>query len=152
MAQVDSDDPLTGFGATLTAWNAHHQVDPTHPDFFVPFLNDGVDRYTQVRCTAAGRIIGSPLNFAPPITLAAGKRALRAELPADAILVYDTVQDGCAHIQYRSAALARALGQADPDGVADAAIILPSNPDQQPAVSTVFIDVKVALNTLPTVC
>jgi hypothetical protein len=61
------------------------------------------------------------------------------------------VQDGCAHIQYRSATLARALGQADPDGVADAAIIWPSNPDRRPGVSTLFIDVKVALNTLPAV-
>jgi hypothetical protein len=152
LAQVTSDDPLTGFGSTFAAWSAHHEVDPDRPDFFLPFLNDGVDRYTRVRCTAAGRVIGYYLNFAPPVTLEAGKRAFRAELPVDAVLVYDTVDDGCAHIQYRSAALARALGVADPDGVADAAIILPSNPAQQSAVSTVFIDARVALKKKPTMC
>jgi hypothetical protein len=152
LAQVTSDDPLTAFGATFAAWSAHHEVDPNRPDFFLPFLNDGVDRYTRVRCTGAGRVIGYYLNFAPPVTLEAGKRAFRAELPADAVLVYDTVDYGCAHIQYRSAALAGALGAADPDGVADAAIILPYDPAQQSAVSTVFIDAQVALTKKPTTC
>jgi hypothetical protein len=151
-AQGTSEDPLTGLGATFAAWTAHHQVDPNRADFFLPFLNDGLDRYTQVLCTASGRIVAYHLNFIPPITLAAGRRALRGELPADAIVVYDTVRDGCQHIQYRSAALTRALGQADPDGVADATIILPSNPDQQLAVSTVFIDAKLALNVTPSRC
>jgi hypothetical protein len=152
LAQVTSEDPLTAFGATFAAWSAHHEVDPNRPDFFLPFLNDGVDRYTRVRCTGTGRVVGYYLNFAPPVTLEAGKRAFRAELPADAVLVYDTVDNGCAHIQYRSAALARALGAADPDGVADAAIILPYDPAQQSAVSTIFIDSQVPLTEKPTTC
>jgi hypothetical protein len=145
-------DPLTGFGASFAAWTAHHQADPQRPDFFLPALNDGLDRYTFVLCTQNGRVVAYHLNFTPLITLSEAKRAYRSELPWDAVLVYDTVNSGCEHIQYRSPALARAFGADDPDGVADAAIILPANPEAQAAVETIFIDTKVRLNVIPAAC
>jgi len=149
---ASASDALTGFGASFAAWSSHHQVDPNRADFFLPALNDGVDRYTSVMCTTAGRVITYHLNFTPSISVAAAKHAFRAELPADAILVYDTVQSGCEHIQYRSASLARGLAEGDPEGVADAAIILPDDPRQEAAVGTVFIDARVRLNETPVTC
>jgi hypothetical protein len=151
-AQDTSTDTLTAFGATFASWSTHHQADPGRPDFFLPYLNDGLDRYTRVVCTQGGRVVGYHLNFTPLISLSEGKRAFRGELPPDAILVYDTVASGCEHIQYRSAALAHAFRDADPDGAADAAIILSANPDQQAAVGTIFIDASVRLNVTPTGC
>lgn len=151
-AQGTSTDALTGFGATFASWSTHHQADPGRPDFFLPYLNDGLDRYTRVVCTQRGRVVGYHLNFTPLIPLSEAKRAFHGELPPDAILVYDTVASGCEHIQYRSAALAHAFGDADPDGTADAAIILPAKPDQQAAVGTIFIDASVRLNATPTGC
>ena len=145
-------DTLTGFGASSAAWNAHHQADPQRPDFFLPALNDGLDRYTFVLCTRDARVAAYHLNFTPLITLAEARRAFRTELPPDAVLVYDTVGSGCEHIQYRSPALARALGDGDPDGVADATIILPANPQAQAAVGTIFIDASVRLNVMPAGC
>ena len=150
--QGTSTDTLTAFGATFGSWSTHHQVDPGRGDFFLPYLNDGLDRYTRVVCTHGGRVVGYHLNFTPLISLSEAKRAYRRELPPDAILIYDTVASGCEHIQYRSAALARAFGDADPDGAADAAIILPANPEQQAAVGTIFIDASVRVNATPTGC
>jgi hypothetical protein len=149
---TSASDALTGFGATFAAWSSHHQLDPNHADFFLPALNDGEDRYTSVLCTPAGRVIAYHLNFQPLITVVAAKQAFRSELPVDAVLVYDTVQSGCEHLQYRSASLARDLAGDDPGGVADAAIILPDDPRQQAAVGTVFIDARVGLNATPAAC
>jgi hypothetical protein len=47
---------------------------------------------------------------------------------------------------------ARGLAEGDPVGVADAAIMLPDDPRQQPAVRTVFIDARVCLNETPAAC
>jgi hypothetical protein len=149
---ASGSDALTGFGAGFAAWSSHHQVDPRRADFFLPALNDGVDRYTSVMCTTAGRVIAYHLNFTPSISVAAAKHAFRAELPADAVLVYDIVQSGCEHIQYRSASLARGLAEGDPGGVADAAIILPDDPREEAAVGTLFIDARVRLNETPVTC
>ncbi|HEY2705570.1 MAG TPA: hypothetical protein VGL20_17955 [Candidatus Dormibacteraeota bacterium] len=126
-------------------------MDPLRADFYLPYLNDGLDRYSHVLCTPAGRVISYRVNHIPPIGVSQTRAAFRSELPGDAVLVHDTVQFGCEHIQYRSAALARALAGDDPDGVVDGAIILPSDPVQG-GVVTLFIDATAPLNQLPAAC
>ena len=150
--RAGASDALTGYGATSAAWSSHHRADPNHADFFLPALNDGEDRYTSVMCTPAGRVIAYHLNFQPLITVAAARQAFRSELPPDAVLVYDTVDAGCEHIQYRSVSLAHGFADSDPAGVADAAIILPDDPRQPSAVGTVFIDARVGLHETPAGC
>lgn len=122
-------DGLTAYGATLSAWNAHHEPDPDgRYGSYGPVQNDGLDRYTNVLCTATGRIDAYAINVVTGLTLVDARAALRRELPADAQQVYDTtIATTCEVIGYRSSTLARVFGPDNPRGLVVGVILDPAS-------------------------
>jgi hypothetical protein len=110
---------LTGYGATRTAWAAHHQAD-TSPKLvkgccYLPKQADGLDRYLGVQPDKHGRVDSYTLHFAPRVSPSAARALLRrTELPTDAKLVRvkHSPYDNCVILQYRSEAAKRAVGSA----------------------------------------
>ena len=113
VAATTSGPALTGFGATLTQWQAAHTLDLSVParNAYLPRVpGSGGEDTWQVVTVAGGRVISYTLNVVPSSLKSAEARA-RQELPADAqVLWRHTYGDTCAQEQFRSATLAAALG------------------------------------------
>jgi hypothetical protein len=112
-------DGITGFGATMEAWNANHKLDRRYSAATVynsdPKAPTGAD-YNQVMFED-GRALGYDLRF-PSLSITAARAKVAHELPRDAHRVAFTVKDVCAFELLRSATLGRALGAkiGDPSG------------------------------------
>lgn len=110
-------DGLTGFGATVAAWNAAHQADQDSSLVknccYLPKIKfygqSGLQDTWAAVLTADNVIYGFTHDFAPHTTEAEATAAIRREdLPPDAQLVQAKVGDGCKLFLYRSAELAAA--------------------------------------------
>jgi hypothetical protein len=148
---------LTGFGATIGAWNATHERDPQYLSWG-PVLGDGRRTYPIVRCSSDGRVIAIEKHIYPPVTATNALASARTELPPDVKLVYDLTQVQCRNLQYQSQTLAAEMGSDNPDGIADIQLESPLpqvgadltfHPD---SVDTAHIDLLDALGVKPDGC
>jgi len=146
---------LTGFGATIGAWNATHERDPTYLSWG-PVLGDGHRVYTTVRCSNDGIVIVIQKHTYPPVSAETALASARAELPADVKLIYDFTQAQCRNVQYQSQALVDAMGVDNPDGVANVQLESPlvgADATYHPAtVDTALIDSLDGLGVKPDTC
>ncbi len=111
--QSSKRNPLTAYGATRKAWNAHHVGDP-NPKLskgccFLPRQRDGYDRYYEVMYDG-GRVISYGMHFTPRISASSARLLMRQELPQDARLVRRVRRHTCEQLLYRSATLKSTLG------------------------------------------
>ena len=126
---------LTSFGATTVTWNATHSVDPHAPkdvvsNGYLPRLSDGRDRFENVGFdSTVDRVFSMTLQFPiGSVDRAEAKRQVLAELPADAVQIFDVpepTEGDCQLVQYQSAALGAVMAHADfpdPDGVVDVGV------------------------------
>jgi hypothetical protein len=108
------NDGLTGFGATVAAWNAHHQEDTRFspgsaydPD---PSLGDGErfnDRYFTVS-PIGGRVMSYSMRFPAQTGIEEAKHfILLSEFPTVAKIVWFKRKDTCAQMLVRSRTLTR---------------------------------------------
>jgi hypothetical protein len=105
---------VTGFGATLSDWNAHHtpddrfatnaayDPDPSLPD---PSHND---RYL-VNDASNGRIVGYELRIPGTPDIQAAKAVSLKEFPPDAIVAWASQRSQCYQMEVRSKVLGMAL-------------------------------------------
>ena len=113
---------LTGFGASQQAWDAHHAADTDkagagvyNPDPTLPKTKDGQVNDDYVGVTAdGGRVDSYNLVFTARPT-AAALTAVKAELPADAVLSKPVVTTGlvdskCLILTATSTTVGKALG------------------------------------------
>jgi hypothetical protein len=144
---------LTGFGATLADWNAHHRADHEFApgsvydgDPNIPQINGHTGaRYVTVQVTA-GRVLNYQRNFPAHTRTAGGIVLARQELPVDAVVMWQQQKDTCYQLGYRSAVLGQAL--ADPrigDPAGTVMVELSSNPDSNGMEVYVSNDVAYAL-------
>ena len=122
-AAVTSSDALTGFGATRSAWNAHHTADTRFapnaaydPDPALPSYS-GQDVYVAV-LWQDGRALNYQMNIPGESIRRAIARVLR-ELPPDARELWGTRRDTCYMAELTSKTLGRALAKpaiGDPEG------------------------------------
>jgi hypothetical protein len=118
-----SDDTLTGFGATLSVWNAHHTADTKFdansaydPDPALPSYL-GQDVYVSVQWQD-GRATDYQMNVSGLSAHRAIARVLR-ELPPDGRVLWGANRGACYQVELTSPALGRALtgpGINDPQG------------------------------------
>jgi hypothetical protein len=102
-AAAVADDGLTGFGATMAAWNAHHRA--------------AAAAYSNVT-PQDGRVVEYTVTTGTSSVTAAIKRA-KDELPADARRLWATQKGNCYQVELTSATVGHALdGPAigDPSG------------------------------------
>lgn len=111
--------PVTGFGATVADWDAHHEADSRFvpgsaydPD---PSLARGGDQRYNARYYAVGhdggRIFNYEMRFPPGTDIQQAKRSvLASEFPSDAKIAWFKRLDTCAQMLVRSRKVARALG------------------------------------------
>jgi len=108
-------DELTGFGATVAAWNDHHREDPRFspgsaydPD---PSLGDGErfnDRYYAVM-PEEGQVTYYSMRFPAQTGIEEAKAfVLTSEFPADAKIVWFKGKGTCAQMLVRSKKVVRA--------------------------------------------
>jgi len=116
--EAGSANGLTGFGATIGAWNATHERDPQYLSWG-PKLRDGRRTYPIVRCSNDGRVIAIERHIYPPVTATKALASARTELPVDVKLIYDFTQAQCRNLQYQSQTLASEMGADNPEGIAD---------------------------------
>jgi hypothetical protein len=110
------EDSLTGFGATVGAWNEHHDEDTR----FAPgsaydpdsALGDHVrfnDRYYAVS-PQGGRVTFYSMRFPSETGIDEAKRfILSSEFPPDAAIAWFQRKDTCAQMLIRSSRLSRAI-------------------------------------------
>lgn len=118
-----SNDALTGFGATVSAWNAHHTADTRfapnaayNPDPALPSYS-GQDVYVAVQWQV-GRAMDYQMNIPGQPIHDAVARALQ-ELPRDAHELWGAKRDTCYQAELTSRTLGRALSAraiGDPEG------------------------------------
>jgi hypothetical protein len=104
---------LTGYGATRSAWAAHHRTDPNSKlqagCCFLPKQADGTDRYYTV-AYQSGRVVSYEMSFVPAVPRAVAIAAIKADVPRDTTLVLDKRAATCEFITWRSRLLKRAVG------------------------------------------
>lgn len=150
---------VTGFGATMAAWNATHTADRRYaPDaVYNPdaSLTPTGDEYTAL-LHSDGHVLGYEYHFPNQAISAARVRVIRSQFPSDAHVVWFATKGTCAQMYVQSPTLGRALAShsiGDPvggvmvefssgrkdlsytaDAVNDALMILitPSDPSQAP--------------------
>jgi hypothetical protein len=148
---------LTGFGATIGAWNATHERDPKYLSWG-PVLGDGRRMYSTVRCSNDGLVIVVQEHIYPAVTATRALALARAELPSDVKLVYDFTQAQCRNLQYQSQTLASEMGAGNPDGIANIQLEVPlpsvgtDLTYDADNVGTIYIDLLDALGIKPDGC
>jgi hypothetical protein len=106
---------LTGYGATIASWNAHHVADRrAAPGTAYDPLNDGngTDRFAGV-LTQDGRVVGFTIQFpkgSAGVSRREAEQQVRSVLPHDVTQVYDLTEPGCELLQYQSPTLRQAVG------------------------------------------
>lgn len=121
-------DTLTGYGATVAAWDAHHTPDTAYPPGLVfdpdPSLpRDGGRegaRYVAV-APIGGRITDYTVNFPATGNATAVERALLAEFAPDAYVLWDQDMPGCVMAEVVSATVHRVLHHTS---VGDAQVVI----------------------------
>jgi hypothetical protein len=116
-APLNSNNHLTGFDATITNWNAHHDADPD-PSLVsnccygpqIKFYGQTSMADTWAAVMSDGGVVDSLIHdFSPGTSRAEALAALeRDDLPADATLISSKVGDGCELFLYSSDSLAAA--------------------------------------------
>lgn len=111
-------DSITGFGATDTAWNAHHTAATDSglapgccysPDPSLPQVNGHVGyRYFAVQ-HSNGRVLDYEMDLHPGTSSAEAKAEVLREFPPDATVLWFAVKASCAQMEIQSAALGKAL-------------------------------------------
>lgn len=108
-------DGITGFGATVAAWDATHRPDARYDpgSAFDPTPGLGPDerhdaKYFAVQ--AADRVTTYSMRLPRGSSLAEARAAALAELPPDGKALWTAARDTCAQLELRSQALANALG------------------------------------------
>lgn len=109
-----SKDALTGFGATVSAWNTHHTADTRYaagsvydPDPSLPSHGGAPADYIQVT-PQDGRITDYIINT-PGLPIGAAIARARQELPPDARERWGTKRDTCYQVELTSSTLGHAL-------------------------------------------
>jgi len=111
-------DPLTGYGATVAAWNAHHTPDPDFdpgavydPDPSLPKINGHTGaKYVEVNA-GDGRILNYVMNLPASTKLPQAVVIAEAELPADAKILWQAKLDSCVQLEFVSPTLGRYVGK-----------------------------------------
>lgn len=113
---VTATDTLTGYGATIEAWNRAHtpdtDLDPGtayDPDPSLPqvYGNEGA-RYVSVQ-TIGGRVTNYTENLGA-LTLANAESVVGREFPADTRVLWSQQLTGCTQVELVSPTLHRVLG------------------------------------------
>jgi hypothetical protein len=121
---LSSGGQITGFGATVKAWNAHHQMDrrgnlvPGCCYDPIPSQGGPLDRYYTVQ-PIGGHVISYEMRpgNGKGIAVSAAKQAALQELPPDARIRSFTVHGrSCAILIAYSGALQRQLGHGKAGG------------------------------------
>jgi hypothetical protein len=118
------NDGITGFGATVGAWNAHHTADTKYdpgsvydPDPSLPSTGGAQADYIAVE-PQDGRVTDYTINtFRLPINAAIARA--RQELPPDAHELWKARRDTCYQVELTSSTLDRAFSSSnigDPQG------------------------------------
>ena len=125
---------LSELGGTEVQWRAQHKVDPREgSSSFLPRNVNGLDRFVNV-AFEDGRVYGFIMQFdAKTLDETAAKVIARGELPADAILVFDSrkylassdIDDQCDLLQFQSAAIGSLIAS-DRQGIVTIVIWSPS--------------------------
>jgi hypothetical protein len=131
-------DTLTGYGATIAAWNAHHTADTYYdpgsaydPDLALPRNAGRVwDKYVAVQ-PLGGRVTDYTVHLVP-MSLANAQAILTAEFPADTRVLWTQHLSGCTQVEYTSPTLHTALGNTDTGD----ALVEYSNTDSSSALVT----------------
>jgi hypothetical protein len=119
-------DPLTGFGALVTVWNANHAADDAYDpgtvygaDPALPQVNgrEGA-KYTAVQ-PLGGRVTTYTVNFQPG-ALPGVQQLVAAEFPSDARVLWTQRADTCTEVEYASATVHGVVGNT---GVGDALVV-----------------------------
>lgn len=130
-------DTLTGYGATVAAWDRAHTADTNYaagsaydPDPSLPPANGRTaDRYVAVQ-PLGGHVTDYMINFRAT-SLSGAESVVAREFPADARVLWTQPLAGCTIVEYASATVHAALGNTD---AGDAQVVYAS---QQPGASTV---------------
>lgn len=104
-AAPSGGDEVTGFGATLASWGAHH-ARRAEPASYGPTVA-GHPAWAGVS-VVDDRVVAYILAVVPEPAAAVRSR-VRAELPPDALMVSDQTQRVCEIVAYRSGLVAEAL-------------------------------------------
>ncbi len=107
----DGSATVTGFGATDADWNAHHTADSRGCPgclYNLSAVTPGNDEYFGV-AHDGGRVTGYTLELPVGTSISAAKQRVKAELPADAIVLWTTKRDTCEQMVLQSPALGAAL-------------------------------------------
>lgn len=110
---------LTGYAATLDAWEATHKPDPDfapgtvyNPDPSLPKVNGHTGaKYTTV-FPLGGRVTNYTVNFAPT-SLEGAQAIIAGELPPDAHILWTNRVGTCVQVEYGSATVHAALGNTE---------------------------------------
>jgi hypothetical protein len=132
---------LTELGATESVWRTQHKLDPAEGgSSFLPRNRSGLDRFVNVAFDG-GRVYGFIMQFdAKMLDETAAKVIVRAELPPDANLVFDSkkyvgssdIDDQCDLLQFQSVA----IGSIIPSDRAGIVTVVVWSPGPHGAVST----------------
>ncbi len=108
---------LTSFGATDSAWNAHHTADSRFAagaaydqDSSLPPVNGHTGaRYYAVQ-HSGGRVLGYYMAFPPGTPITAARGAALREFPPDTVVLWFAIRPTCAQEEVTSRTLGTALG------------------------------------------
>lgn len=110
---------LTGYAATLEAWEAAHKADPDfapgtvyNADPSLPTVNGHTGaKYTTVQ-PLGGHVTNYTVNIAPA-SLAGAQAIIAAEFPPDTHILWTNRVGTCVQVEYASATIHTALGNTD---------------------------------------
>jgi hypothetical protein len=113
-----SSDPLTGYGATVAAWNEHHTPDPDFApgavydaDPSLPQINGHTGaKYVEVTPTD-GRVVEYVMNLPASTELTQALAIAELELPTDATILWQAKLDSCVQFEFVSPTLGRYVGK-----------------------------------------
>lgn len=108
-------DGITGFGATIAAWDATHAADTRFAaeTAYDPTPGLGPDQEHNAKyfgVVAGDRVLSYSERLPHRSRFADAKAAALAELPPDAKVVWTRTRTGCAQMELRSATLGQAIG------------------------------------------
>jgi len=118
---VATGPKLSGLGATLSEWNAHHQrstgqaADATGYGPSIPLKTGSIDEFTALT-VVGGRVTGWKMAFKDGTTIASAEEEVRTQLPADTRQTasrrgtYGHSSDTCEIVSFESEDLAKVLG------------------------------------------
>ena len=104
---------LARFGALIGTWqSAHHQ----NPKATADYTTEAFLGHINIRCSTDNHVIVEQLHLASPRSADEAVQVALAELPDDAVQVYDHTHPACRTLQFQSQQLAQQLDGNDSDG------------------------------------